>query len=207
MDRLLVLTRHGQSEWNLKNLFTGWKNPELTEQGISEARNAGKRLKAAGIVPTVYYTSALRRAQPGLVVRWTEEKTDALVRAVEEGALEGALLGVQGMTIGTYVSGPKPDGSLHGAGEVRAVHGVDGLAAAGQKPLAQGRADRPEGDGVQQGHALFGDVIRQPLSRLKLTTQLVLTAAEFGDFFGVELAALEETHDEIFAGAAEHAVD
>ena len=37
-DRLLVLVRHGQSEWNLKNLFTGWKNPDLTEQGIAEAQ-------------------------------------------------------------------------------------------------------------------------------------------------------------------------
>ena len=63
MAGTLILVRHGQSEWNLKNLFTGWKNPELTEQGITEARNAGKRLKTAGIMPTVYYTSALRRAQ------------------------------------------------------------------------------------------------------------------------------------------------
>ena len=63
MAGTLILVRHGQSEWNLKNLFTGWKNPELTEQGIKEARSAGQRLKAAGIKPTVYYTSALRRAQ------------------------------------------------------------------------------------------------------------------------------------------------
>ena len=42
MERLLVLVRHGQSEWNLKNLFTGWKNPELTDKGIAEAR-AGER--------------------------------------------------------------------------------------------------------------------------------------------------------------------
>ena len=35
-DRLLVLVRHGQSEWNLKNLFTGWKDPDLTEQGVAE---------------------------------------------------------------------------------------------------------------------------------------------------------------------------
>ena len=63
MAGTLILVRHGQSEWNLKNLFTGWKNPELTEQGIAEARNAGKRLKTAGVTPTIYYTSALRRAQ------------------------------------------------------------------------------------------------------------------------------------------------
>src|SRR3569832_1749724 len=59
----LILVRHGQSEWTLKNLFTGWKNPDLTEQGIDEARNTGKKLKAAGYKPTVFYTSALRRAQ------------------------------------------------------------------------------------------------------------------------------------------------
>src|SRR3569832_1130529 len=59
----LILVRHGQSEWTLKNLFTGWKNPDLTEQGIEEARNTGKKLKAAGYTPTVFYTSALRRAQ------------------------------------------------------------------------------------------------------------------------------------------------
>src|SRR4029078_2903088 len=65
-DRLLVLVRHGQSEWNLKNLFTGWKNPDLTEQGIEEARDAGPKLKAAGYRPTVFYTSALVRAQHAL---------------------------------------------------------------------------------------------------------------------------------------------
>ena len=47
-DRLLVLVRHGQSEWNLKNLFTGWKDPDLTEQGIAEAKEAGRKLKAQG---------------------------------------------------------------------------------------------------------------------------------------------------------------
>ncbi len=42
MDRLLVLVRHGQSDWNLKNLFTGWKDPDLTEKGIEEAKAAGR---------------------------------------------------------------------------------------------------------------------------------------------------------------------
>ena len=63
MTGTLILVRHGQSEWNLKNLFTGWRNPDLTEQGIAEARATGKALKARGIVPDYYYTSALRRAQ------------------------------------------------------------------------------------------------------------------------------------------------
>ena len=63
MAGTLILVRHGQSEWNLKNLFTGWKNPDLTEQGIEEAKATGRKLKEAGLVPTVYFTSALRRAQ------------------------------------------------------------------------------------------------------------------------------------------------
>jgi 2,3-bisphosphoglycerate-dependent phosphoglycerate mutase len=62
-DRLLVLVRHGQSEWNLKNLFTGWKDVDLTEQGIAEARAAGRKLKAQGLAFDVAYTSALKRAQ------------------------------------------------------------------------------------------------------------------------------------------------
>jgi 2,3-bisphosphoglycerate-dependent phosphoglycerate mutase len=63
MTGTLILVRHGQSEWNLKNLFTGWRNPNLTELGESEARATGKALKAKGMVADLYYTSALRRAQ------------------------------------------------------------------------------------------------------------------------------------------------
>jgi 2,3-bisphosphoglycerate-dependent phosphoglycerate mutase len=62
-DRLLVLVRHGQSEWNLKNLFTGWKDPDLTEQGVSEAKEAGRKLKAQGLSFDVAFTSDLTRAQ------------------------------------------------------------------------------------------------------------------------------------------------
>jgi 2,3-bisphosphoglycerate-dependent phosphoglycerate mutase len=63
MTGTLILVRHGQSDWNLKNLFTGWRNPDLTEKGQGEARATGQKLKAAGLVPEVYFTSALRRAQ------------------------------------------------------------------------------------------------------------------------------------------------
>jgi 2,3-bisphosphoglycerate-dependent phosphoglycerate mutase len=63
MDRLLVLARHGQSDWNLKNLFTGWKDPGLTELGVEEARTAGRRLKEMGIRFDIAFTSALSRAQ------------------------------------------------------------------------------------------------------------------------------------------------
>lgn len=63
MDRILVLVRHGQSEWNLKNLFTGWKDPGLTEKGIAEAKAAGERLKRKGLKFDIAYTSVLTRAQ------------------------------------------------------------------------------------------------------------------------------------------------
>ena len=59
----LVLVRHGQSEWNAKNLFTGWKDPGLTENGTAEAIRAGKHLKSLGLSFDVLYTSALVRAQ------------------------------------------------------------------------------------------------------------------------------------------------
>ena len=62
-DRILVLVRHGQSEWNLKNLFTGWRDPDLTEQGVAEAKRAGALLKAEGLKFDVAFTSALSRAQ------------------------------------------------------------------------------------------------------------------------------------------------
>jgi|SRR3984893_1318137 2,3-bisphosphoglycerate-dependent phosphoglycerate mutase len=62
-DRLLVLVRHGQSEWNLKNLFTGWKDPDLTEQGIAEAKDAGRKLKTQGLKFDIAFTSVLLRAQ------------------------------------------------------------------------------------------------------------------------------------------------
>jgi 2,3-bisphosphoglycerate-dependent phosphoglycerate mutase len=62
-DRLLVLVRHGQSEWNLKNLFTGWRDVDLTEKGVAEAREAGRKLKAQGIKFDVAFTSSLKRAQ------------------------------------------------------------------------------------------------------------------------------------------------
>jgi 2,3-bisphosphoglycerate-dependent phosphoglycerate mutase len=65
-SRILVLVRHGESEWNLKNLFTGWRDVDLTENGISEARAAGRKLKAQGLRFDVAFTSALIRAQHSL---------------------------------------------------------------------------------------------------------------------------------------------
>ncbi|WP_413710719.1 2,3-bisphosphoglycerate-dependent phosphoglycerate mutase [Rhizobium sp. Rhizsp82] len=63
MSGTLVLVRHGQSDWNLKNLFTGWKDPDLTELGIQEATAGGQALADYGIKFDVAYTSALTRAQ------------------------------------------------------------------------------------------------------------------------------------------------
>jgi 2,3-bisphosphoglycerate-dependent phosphoglycerate mutase len=63
MDRLLVLVRHGESEWNKLNLFTGWRDVDLSEKGIGEARAAGRRLKAKGLTFGVAFTSVLKRAQ------------------------------------------------------------------------------------------------------------------------------------------------
>lgn len=58
----LVLIRHGQSQWNLENRFTGWTDVDLTEQGVREARKAGQQLKDKGFHFTQAYTSYLKRA-------------------------------------------------------------------------------------------------------------------------------------------------
>ncbi len=63
MSRTLVLVRHGQSEWNLKNLFTGWRDVGLTDQGRAEAKSAGEKLKARGLKFDIAFTSVLSRAQ------------------------------------------------------------------------------------------------------------------------------------------------
>jgi 2,3-bisphosphoglycerate-dependent phosphoglycerate mutase len=58
----LILVRHGQSQWNLENRFTGWWDVDLTEQGVAEATAAGALLKAKGVLPTVAFTSLQTRA-------------------------------------------------------------------------------------------------------------------------------------------------
>ena len=62
-QNFLVLVRHGQSEWNAKNLFTGWKNPGLTSAGEKEAIDAGNLIKERDIKFSIMFTSALKRAQ------------------------------------------------------------------------------------------------------------------------------------------------
>jgi 2,3-bisphosphoglycerate-dependent phosphoglycerate mutase len=58
----LILLRHGQSEWNEQDLFTGWTDVDLTAKGEEEARSAGRALAAAGVTPTIVHTSLLTRA-------------------------------------------------------------------------------------------------------------------------------------------------
>lgn len=64
----MVLVRHGQSEWNLKNLFTGWKDVDLTELGIEEANKAGAAIKGENIKFDIAFTSKLMRAQKTLKI-------------------------------------------------------------------------------------------------------------------------------------------
>jgi len=96
MDRLLVLTRHGQSEWNLQNLFTGWRDVGLTDLGCEEARRAGRKLKAEGLGFDLAFTSALVRAQDTLKLALGElgqaglrEERDAALNERDYGELVG----------------------------------------------------------------------------------------------------------------------
>ena len=80
MKSNLVLVRHGQSEWNKENLFTGWKDPNLTEKGIEEASKAGKELKANEMKFDVMFTSDLIRAQEtGRIILEEMDQTDITV--------------------------------------------------------------------------------------------------------------------------------
>src|SRR5579872_3521009 len=71
-DRILVLVRHGESEWNKKNLFTGWRDVDLSENGVKEAHAAGRRLKAQGLHFDIAFTSMLIRAQNTLDIMLAE---------------------------------------------------------------------------------------------------------------------------------------
>lgn len=68
MNNVLVLVRHGQSEWNKLDLFTGWKDPDLTDQGVREAHRAGRLLREQDVSFDIAYTSALLRAQRTLEI-------------------------------------------------------------------------------------------------------------------------------------------
>ncbi|HXW71494.1 MAG TPA: 2,3-bisphosphoglycerate-dependent phosphoglycerate mutase [Methylocella sp.] len=97
MNRILVLLRHGQSDWNLKNIFTGWKDPDLTPQGVEEARAAGRCLKSRGFSFDVAFTSNLIRAQHTLSLVLNETGTPGM-EVIRDPALNerhyGVLCGV-----------------------------------------------------------------------------------------------------------------
>ena len=86
MDNVLVLVRHGQSEWNKKNLFTGWKDVGLTQEGEAEARRAGQLLAKAGLTFDIAFTSVLERAQRTLEII-LDELGQARLETIENKAL------------------------------------------------------------------------------------------------------------------------
>ena len=95
--RNLILVRHGQSEWNAKNLFTGWKDPGLTELGLKEASNAAELIKTQDIVFDLMFTSELSRAQKtGAII--LEEIDQSQVPTIKNKALNerdyGSLAGL-----------------------------------------------------------------------------------------------------------------
>lgn len=72
----IILLRHGQSQWNLENRFTGWTDVELSDKGREEARRAGRAIKEAGLQPQFYFTSVLRRAIHTLQIAAAEMELD-----------------------------------------------------------------------------------------------------------------------------------
>lgn len=95
--RNLILVRHGQSEWNAKNLFTGWKDPGLTELGLKEASNAAELIKTQDIAFDLMFTSELSRAQKtGAII--LEEIDQSQVPTIKNKALNerdyGSLAGL-----------------------------------------------------------------------------------------------------------------
>src|SRR6188472_4454590 len=78
MKNVLVLVRHGESEWNRLNMFTGWQDVDLTEEGVAEAHRAGAMLKAEGAHLDMAFTSLLKRAQNTLKIILSELGQDDL---------------------------------------------------------------------------------------------------------------------------------
>lgn len=92
----LILIRHGQSEWNLKNLFTGWTDVDLSDKGREEAAEAGRKIKEAGLKPEYYFTSYLKRAIHTLQIasaqidrEWVPVDKDWHLNERHYGALQG----------------------------------------------------------------------------------------------------------------------
>ena len=78
LKNVLVLVRHGESEWNRLNMFTGWQDVDLTEEGMAEAHRAGAMLKAEGAHIDLAFTSLLKRAQNTLKIILSELDQDKL---------------------------------------------------------------------------------------------------------------------------------
>jgi 2,3-bisphosphoglycerate-dependent phosphoglycerate mutase len=76
MESVMVLVRHGESEWNRRNIFTGWQDPDLSEEGVAEAHRAGAMLKSEGIHIDCAFTSTLKRAKRTLQIILTELDED-----------------------------------------------------------------------------------------------------------------------------------
>lgn len=92
----IIFLRHGQSQWNLENRFTGWTDVDLSDQGREEARNAGRLIADAGLKPQFYFTSYLRRAIHTLQIaaaemrrEWVPEIKDWHLNERHYGALQG----------------------------------------------------------------------------------------------------------------------
>ena len=112
----LVLLRHGQSQWNLENRFTGWVDVDLTPEGEAQARKAGELLKAAGVTFDRAYTSVLTRAiRTGeMALEAAGQGELALVEAIVLGDRDPALLG----RIQRQIAGPDRAGLDRGEGLV-----------------------------------------------------------------------------------------
>jgi 2,3-bisphosphoglycerate-dependent phosphoglycerate mutase len=76
MKSVMVLVRHGESEWNRRNIFTGWQDPDLSEEGVAEAHRAGAMLKSEGVHIDCAFTSTLRRAKRTLQIILSELDED-----------------------------------------------------------------------------------------------------------------------------------
>ena len=103
----LVLIRHGESQWNLENKFTGWKDVDLSSKGVEEAKAGGKALKEMGLVFDVAYTSYLKRARYGSYsLSWHcySLKLQTSLGNIAYGTFIGALGGPEGLGAGFLTS-------------------------------------------------------------------------------------------------------
>jgi 2,3-bisphosphoglycerate-dependent phosphoglycerate mutase len=98
LDSVLVLVRHGESEWNRLNIFTGWQDVDLSEEGVAEAHRAGEMLKADGCHIDMAFSSTLKRAQNTMRIILSELDNNAAIPVVHDAALNerdyGDLVGI-----------------------------------------------------------------------------------------------------------------